>query len=75
MPHRTWMHWPRQGSLRERSHVHLCKNNRPENHRLTVRRALMAKPRLAMLDKPSLGLAPRIDSYLGLSTRAQADRS
>jgi ABC-type branched-chain amino acid transport systems, ATPase component len=75
MPRWTWMHWPQQGSLRERAHVQLCKNNRLENHRLTVRRALMAKPRLAMLDEPSLGLAPRIDSYLGLSTWAQADRS
>jgi hypothetical protein len=37
MLRRTWMHSPRQGSLRERAYIHLCKNKRPDNLWLAVR--------------------------------------
>ena len=45
-----------------------------EQQMLAVGRALMGKPRLLMLDEPSLGLAPRmIDDLLAIVRRVHAD--
>ena len=46
--------------LRERARQLACTLSGGERQMLAVGRALMAKPRLIMLDEPSLGLAPRI---------------
>jgi len=46
--------------LKERRRQHAGTLSGGERQMLAVGRALMAKPRLLMLDEPSLGLAPRI---------------
>ena len=46
--------------LRERSHQAAGTLSGGERQMLAVGRALMAKPRVLMLDEPNLGLAPRI---------------
>ena len=46
--------------LKERHHQEAGTLSGGERQMLAVCRALMAKPRILMLDEPSLGLAPRI---------------
>ena len=46
--------------LRERRRQYAATLSGGERQMLAIGRALMAKPRLLMLDEPSLGLAPRI---------------
>src|SRR5690606_3409298 len=46
--------------LKERRQQHAGTLSGGERQMLAVGRALMAQPRLLMLDEPSLGLAPRI---------------
>ncbi len=46
--------------LKERRHQQAGTLSGGERQMLAVGRALMAKPKLLMLDEPSLGLAPRI---------------
>ena len=46
--------------LKERHHQEAGTLSGGERQMLAVGRALMAKPRILMLDEPSLGLAPRI---------------
>lgn len=52
--------YARFGRLRERSQQVAATLSGGERQMLAIGRALMAKPRLLMLDEPSLGLAPRI---------------
>ncbi|MHA6194337.1 ABC transporter ATP-binding protein [Pseudomonas wadenswilerensis] len=46
--------------MRERRDQAACTLSGGERQMLAIGRALMAKPRLLMLDEPSLGLAPRV---------------
>lgn len=46
--------------LRERSHLRAGNFSGGEQMMLAISRALMSRPRLLMLDEPSLGLAPQI---------------
>ncbi len=54
---RVYALFPRLGDLRERQAGYLSGG---EQQMLAIGRALMAQPKLILLDEPSLGLAPRI---------------
>ncbi|MFT4011155.1 MAG: ABC transporter ATP-binding protein [Nocardioidaceae bacterium] len=53
--------------LRERRHQHAATMSGGEQQMLAIARGLMARPKMLLLDEPSLGLAPKVVDELGES--------
>jgi branched-chain amino acid transport system ATP-binding protein len=62
--------------LRERLHARAAVLSGGEQQMLAIGRALMAKPRLILVDEPSIGLAPlMVDAVMQALQRLRQDRS